>query len=280
MWRRQQAESRVDVGFTEVGGGWPILPRQLQSWFTTDPWYEGTIAWPWSQQNHIASAVESTYLIWWTLVFNNSMKNTAKNTFHIVLLTVALLTCQAFSVPHISSINPQTPKCLQNIISGGQWKKRIEGKANNRWIALSLKWESPPSFPPSTSSCSLPPSTVVPVLWGKGLNGSAGLNHVLRHDPQLNATERSDMFPQRIPPHGCLCSMPLQTFFNKEFGSVGTKNVLSSSTKNLKTGTYEVIAPPAPTFSPLSWPVSAYIIKWTTQTLQTLPLPASRCISR
>lgn len=38
--------------------------------------------------------------------------------------------------------------------------------------------------------------------------------------------------------------------------------------------------PPGANLFPLSWPVSAYIIKWTTQTLQTLPLPASRCISR
>lgn len=80
------------------------------------------------------------------------------------------------------------------------------GEANNRWIALSLKWESPPSIPPSTSSSSLPPSTVVPVLWGKGLNGSTGPNQGLRQDRQLNSAQRSNMPLQGVPPHWCLCT--------------------------------------------------------------------------
>lgn len=185
---RNQHSSR-DPKSSEFLNKWPLVGIHC--------WHEETVSWPWPLPNCIP-------LIQWMSLSNPNPKpnikfvtekHKLKNVFHIFLLAVAQRTCQRFSIPHFPMHHSSSSKSLQNMKSEGKWNKRTEGKPNNRWIALSLKWESPPSIPPSTSSSSLPPSTVVPVLWGKGLNGSAGLNHVLRHGLQLNSAQCSNAPP-------------------------------------------------------------------------------------
>lgn len=159
---------------------------------------------------------------------NLSMKNTAKTPF-----TVALLTCQAFSVPHFSSINPQTPNVYKTSKVGENGRRELRGKQTTDELLSVWSGKVPlHSLPP------LPPPLFLPPQWFQSSGGKVwmeALGWITFWGTIRSWTPRSARTCfHSVSLHMAACAgCSFRHSFDKEFGSVGTKNV-SSSTKSWK----------------------------------------------
>lgn len=199
------------------------------------------------------------------------MKNTAKNTFHSC--TAYML---SFLCPTLLQHQSSNSKRLQNIISEGEMEEENWGESKQQMNCSQFEVGKSPFIP----------SLHFLLLSSSLHSGSSPLgerSEWKRWAESRPAAERhgtlghvSTTYPSTW---SCGQDPPSDILLIKSLG-VWAQKMCHHPQKSWKLERMRSLPPLVPTFSPLSWPVSAHIIKWTTQTLLTLPLPASRCISR